>query len=760
MPQCDSSRLKPAKLPAEASVTIGRKMKKIVLYLWIACLTGMVFFPACLQADVLDECKALKAWLTVPYSAANLEAERDAKLDELHNPVKGEFETTTQFELRKQQTNQRIAAIKAEYSHKINDGRAAHEAQQSKLRQRFQVLLRQSRETLVMEGVLGAYDADSQKFRVSIPAKTFQVVVPLAKAQSVKENFNAYQLKVTRQLDETPEWTYLEASLEGKAGVFTSTDKAPGISSVSNAIALIPPNLSASISFNEPSGNNMLDAEETAQLTINISNKGKGPANMVEASLDLGTISGITYPRSVYFGEIKAGANSSKTVELSAGQNLAEASAELRISFKEQNGFPPDDKVLKFNTKAALEPDIYIADIGIDDSNKNGKIEPAEQVELTVRIHNRGAGTAKAVVAEVQRGEGVFFVGDHSSNSFPLGDIASGAYKDLVFSIVTNKTAKNPDLSINLRETRERFSKLNQPLNLAFYRSERTADAMVVQGKEINQVIGLAPSLSIDIEQDIPMRGKPSSQKWAVIFGIENYRNVSSVTYARRDAQYMKEYFIKTLGIPSDNIYFKCDDAASLSEFKTVFDPGGWLHRNASGVSSEIYIYYSGHGAPDPDNKKAYLLPSDGNPNYASISGYELNQLYSNLAQLNAKQITLFLDSCFSGADRDNEIILASARPVFISTALPSVASNLAVFSAASGSQISSGYSDMQHGLFSYFLMKGLKGDADANGDKKISQQELGDYLRLNVSPMARRMGREQEPQLQSVDSSKVLLQW
>jgi hypothetical protein len=82
------------------------------------------------------------------------------------------------------------------------------------------------------------------------------------------------------------------------------------------------------------------------------------------------------------------------------------------------------------------------------------------------------------------------------------------------------------------------------------------------------------------------------------------------------------------------------------------------------------------------------------------------------------------------------------------------------VFSAASGSQISSGYSDMQHGLFSYFLMKGLKGDADANGDKKISQQELGDYLRLNVSPMARRMGREQEPQLQSVDSSKVLLQW
>ena len=587
--------------------------------------------PGCnaiwLQADVLNECMAIKAWLNTPYSANILEAERDAKLDEQRNPVKGEFETTAQFEHRKQDANQRIAAIKAEYSQKINDARAAHVAQLNKLRQRFQVLLGQSRETLAMDGTLDTYDADSQKFKLYIPYRTFEIVVPLAKAQSVKENFNAYQIKVTRQLNEDLGWTYLEACLEGIAGIFSSTDKAPGISSASNAIALIPPNLSTKISFSEPSGNNMLDAEETAELTINIMNKGKGPANMVEASLDLGTISGITYPRSVYFGEIKAGASSSKTVELSAGQNLAEALVELRISFKEQNGFPPDDRVLQFNTKSGLEPDIYISDIGIDDSNRNGKIEPAEQVELTVRIHNRGAGLAKAVVAEVQRGEGVFFVGDQISNSFPLGDIASGAYKDLVFSIVTNKTAKNPDISINLKETRARYSKLNQPLNLAFYRSERTADAMVVQGRESNQVIGLSPSLSIDIEQDIPVRGKPNSQRWAVIFGIENYRNVGNVRYARRDAQFIKEYFIKTLGIPSDNIYFKCDDAASLSEFKTVFDPGGWLHRNAGSADSEIYIYYSGHGAPDPQNNKAYLLPSDGNPNYASISGYELVQL-------------------------------------------------------------------------------------------------------------------------------------
>ncbi|MFA7543593.1 MAG: hypothetical protein WCY84_04390, partial [Candidatus Cloacimonadaceae bacterium] len=76
------------------------------------------------------------------------------------------------------------------------------------------------------------------------------------------------------------------------------------------------------------------------------------------------------------------------------------------------------------------------------------------------------------------------------------------------------------------------------------------------------------------------------------------------------------------------------------------------------------------------------------------------------------------------------------------------------------GAQISSAYSDMQHGLFSYFLMKGLRGEADANKDRKLSQKELQNYIREEVSSQARRMGRMQEPELQSKDSSKALIAW
>jgi len=479
----------------------------------------------------------------------------------------------------------------------------------------------------------------------------------------------------------------------------------------------------------------------------------------VEAKLDLGSIAGISYPKSVYFGEIKAGETNSKVVELKAGQNISTTEVELKINFTEQNGFPPEDKIIKFSTKSLIPPDIQIADIAIDDQNKNGKIEPGEQFDLLVRIQNKGNGPAKNVRTKLILGKDIFLLpGSNAENQFD--QLSAGEYKDLHYTLVTAKTATNLNLTLDILEAHTQFNKLNQPLNLAFNRQERTAESIIISGKERQINIENAPALSIDVEQNIPVLSKADNKKWGVIFGIENYRNVSSVPFARRDAEFMKEYFNKVLGIPTENIYFQTDESATLSEFKTVFDPGGWLAKNAGKPGNEIYIYYSGHGAPDPAGNKAYLLPADGNPNYAAISGYGLDQLYANLAQLKVKQITLFLDSCFSGANRDNETILASARPVFITTTIPSVASNIAVFSAATGNQISSGYSDKQHGLFSYYLMKGLRGEADSNKDNKLTQKELNDYLSEQVNTQARRMGREQEPQLQSAEPERVILQW
>ena len=81
-------------------------------------------------------------------------------------------------------------------------------------------------------------------------------------------------------------------------------------------------------------------------------------------------------------------------------------------------------------------------------------------------------------------------------------------------------------------------------------------------------------------------------------------------------------------------------------------------------------------------------------------------------------------------------------------------------FSASSGSEISFAWPEKKHGLFSYYLMKGMRGDADENNDNQITVGELGDYVKENVSDMAGMLDREQTPGLQTLDEEKVLIRY
>ena len=72
------------------------------------------------------------------------------------------------------------------------------------------------------------------------------------------------------------------------------------------------------------------------------------------------------------------------------------------------------------------------------------------------------------------------------------------------------------------------------------------------------------------------------------------------------------------------------------------------------------------------------------------------------------------------------------------------------VLSAASGSQISGAIKEKEHGLFTYYVLRGLSGDADGNKDKVVKLNELSDYVSKNVREQAALNGREQFPQLKS----------
>ena len=254
------------------------------------------------------------------------------------------------------------------------------------------------------------------------------------------------------------------------------------------------------------------------------------------------------------------------------------------------------------------------------------------------------------------------------------------------------------------------------------------------------------------------IESQSSNSKVALIIGIENYSDIVKASYAKADAQYFKEYASKGLGVENKNIKLLLDEEATFIKINKVLKK--WLVSKIKPNKTELIIYYAGHGLASKDGKELYLLPQDGDPDLLSISSISRTNLFSEIKDLNPKSVTIFLDACYSGSSRDNEILLADARPVrIVADEQESVPDNFTIFTASKLDQISSGLKEANHGIFSYYLMKGLEGKADSNNDKKITNGELLAYMDVNVSQKASELGRQQNPSL-SGDPNKVLMSY
>jgi uncharacterized repeat protein (TIGR01451 family) len=397
----------------------------------------------------------------------------------------------------------------------------------------------------------------------------------------------------------------------------------------------------------------------------------------------------------------------------------------------------------------------------IEDANNDARIGPGEVVTVTVRVQNLGTSTAKNVRARIRIGKSVVFTEDNSKREkiYDLENLEPGEYKDkIIFKIWANSSA--PDtlpVYLTLSELYDKWGVTEIPIDLPFDSPDIAMKTLTVKGDKQSVGDMVAEDFSIDIERDIPETSIKNNDALAIVFGIEKYKSVSNASFAKRDAAFVKEYFNKVLGIPENRIYYKTDSDVGKAEFDKVFSTGGWLEKRIKDKLTDIYIYYSGHGAPDLKNKVAYLIPYDGDPNYASQTGYCLDDLYNNLSVLNARSVNIFIDACFSGANRENDMLLADARPILIKADKPSIKENMTVFSAAGAKQISSAWPDKKHGLFTYFMLKGLKGDADTDHNNSLTIQELENYIKSNVSETAGMLDREQTPDVQTHSPTSII---
>jgi len=479
---------------------------------------------------------------------------------------------------------------------------------------------------------------------------------------------------------------------------------------------------------------------------------------------------------------LKGGEEKEIEVILHGTRSLQSGPCKVRVAFSEKYyHMDPDPVVAEFQTMEFQKPH-FIAKLTEWKDDKllfpkndgDGKAELGEFVGVDVGIGNDGLGDAENLRAIVRmQAKGLHFRRTPPRNmqidtlaTYNIGHLASGdtAHVRFYFFTTPDFTLKEVPFQLALKETRaggERDTLYNFAIPLDKY-GHRQIDIRIHP-----VAIHSAPRTpvlfdTIDVDRKIRVHAR-KKDRIAVIIGIESYKNLNSTAkYAHSDARSYYRYATDLLGISEKNIKLLIDSDATKGELENVFTRGGWLERRIRAIGNptgtEIFVFYSGHGLPDVKKDEPYLLAYDCDPDNPA-TGYHLKDILRSIEHLGAGFTYMFLDCCFSGLDREGQLIIAG-RPARIVVDYHSELHNIAIFSACSSAQYSRTYDEMKHGIFSYFVLKGLRGAADANGDKILEVAELASYVRKNVVRTSADLGPIQEPSTRTTDPSRIILEY
>lgn len=251
------------------------------------------------------------------------------------------------------------------------------------------------------------------------------------------------------------------------------------------------------------------------------------------------------------------------------------------------------------------------------------------------------------------------------------------------------------------------------------------------------------------------VKNQPSKDAVAIIIGIQNYKRVPKAEFASNDAQAFYDYAIRALGVKPENIKLLVDEQADEVEILSAFQ--NWLPVKVRKQKTDVYVYYSGHGLPSDDGNSLYILPHGADKQFIAKTAINQQEVIAALQAVQPKSVTMFMDACYSGQIRTGETLIASARPISIKSNAQSFPAEFTVITASQSDQIASSSADFKHGIFSYYLMKGMEGDADENKDNKITVGEMQSYLQDMVGRKAMSVNRKQVPQLTG-DANRVLV--
>jgi hypothetical protein len=253
---------------------------------------------------------------------------------------------------------------------------------------------------------------------------------------------------------------------------------------------------------------------------------------------------------------------------------------------------------------------------------------------------------------------------------------------------------------------------------------------------------GAPPPISSGVKKDRPASGP---QSWAVIVGVSEYKNpgIPSLKYADKDAEALAEFLRRPEGggYDSDHMRVLLNQDATLANVKDAL-----INFLNQAIDMDlVFIYFAGHGAPEPARpQNIYLLTQDSDPNALGTTAFPMWDIQTVLARyINAKRVIVFSDACHSG----NISVNFATRGVGVTeqnlvnqylTDLSKSKQGVVVFTASASGEVSQEFPEMNHGVFTYYLLEGLEGKADYNNDYTVTINELMQYVEEQVKRKTR----------------------
>jgi hypothetical protein len=285
---------------------------------------------------------------------------------------------------------------------------------------------------------------------------------------------------------------------------------------------------------------------------------------------------------------------------------------------------------------------------------------------------------------------------------------------------------KNFSWSLSAGSIHFKLEPLSSPIGKA-------AEAALESKPYLTEKVSTATSLNIQ------------SQRWAIIIGISDYRDsrIVPLRYASKDAKSFYDWLVSTSGgkYPPSNVRLIINEDATGQNIKDALF--NWLGRALA--EDLVTIYFAGHGSPQsPDQpNNLFLLPYDTQYDNVAASGFPMWDIETAFKRfIKAKKVIVIADACHSGgvgqsfdiARRSNRSI--DINPISIGLQnLSEIGDGIAVISASDDKQFSQEGQQWGdgHGVFTYYLLKGLKGEADYNKDSHVTLGELIPYLSEKV---------------------------